>query len=44
MVEQKIFDEAVEKLGYFLEELQEKYGLTDREILDIMDLCGYDYH
>lgn len=44
MVDQEIFDKAVMELGDFLKELQEKYGLTDREVLDITEIAGYDYH
>jgi hypothetical protein len=43
MVTQEKFDKAVEELSDYVAELQEKYGLTDEEIREILDIVRYDY-
>jgi hypothetical protein len=38
MVESKVFDKLVEELADYIMELQEKHGLTDGEVKDLIDI------
>ena len=38
MVDPKVFDKAVDELLDYVAELQEKYGLTDEELKDLIDI------
>jgi hypothetical protein len=43
MVEQKVFDVAVEELAEYVENLKWKKGLSDQEVRDILDIVRQDY-
>jgi hypothetical protein len=43
MTNQEKFDASVSKLTDFLEVLKERYGLTNQEVHDILDIAQQDY-
>ena len=43
MVTQNVFDKAVAMLTEFLENLKLHNGLTDKEVLDIIDIAKRDF-